>query len=107
MTQIKSLNKKIVANTPIQFGDSVIPAQILVNEYNDLSLKIQMPKTGRSHYYSLLNQLDDSFDHQYPQWATALHQQDRGLKKPRQKVQIANHCIGLFRHIYPGVYFKF
>lgn len=65
--------------TPIVVDDTtIIKSYIFKNEYNEWVLKIKYPSVGRSHFYSMANNINNLFDEQYPEWATILHKQSRG-----------------------------
>ena len=55
---------------PIKYNESiVIDSYVWVNESGQLSQKIIYPKCGRSHFYSMVNYIDNCFNEQYPSLA--------------------------------------
>lgn len=53
---------------PIQYNDdTIVDSWVYQNESGQLCLKIKYPKTGRSHFYSIVNYIDQCFDEQYPE----------------------------------------
>ena len=72
--------KYCLQHLPIQVGDDTVSSEIWQNEFNQWVLKIKYPKVGRSHFYSMVNMIDELFAEQYPYWADKLHKQCRGEK---------------------------
>ena len=65
---------------PIQYNESVIiDSYVWVNESGKLSHKIFYPKSGKSHFYSMVNYIDNCFDEQYPSLAYQIWFQERYL----------------------------
>lgn len=71
--------KFCLQHLPIKMTDNtIVNAEVYQDEFNFWHCKIKYPKTGRSHYYSLVNYIDTLFNEQYPYWANVFHKQSRG-----------------------------
>jgi hypothetical protein len=62
----------------LQFADKTLPITVFINEHKEYDYHIPYPKVGRSHYYSMVNQIDTEFNQQYPDWYSVFHYQIRG-----------------------------
>lgn len=80
---MKQKNKKLIEmkqknkiHLPIKMIDgTIINAYIWTDDYNFLRCKINYPKTGKSHFASMVNLIDELFEQQHPYWALKLRYQ--------------------------------
>lgn len=68
-----------IEDTPIVWiWDTIVQAAIWDDGYGNKYLKVKYPKGyGRSHFYSMANDVDETWHQQYPEWSYKLHRQNR------------------------------